>query len=133
MYRLYQKIVASGLALLLLFATLSFSVEMHFCGHTLVDVALFEKAQGCGMDMEGNGISGMSCCSDHEWVVSGQDHLNAPVQIDFTPLIYVVPSSFAVFSPLNLPVVLNSGVAAKKYYPPPLFPDLTVQLQVFLI
>ena len=40
------------MALVVLFTTMSFTIDMHYCGNTLVEAAIFHKAKGCGMEMQ---------------------------------------------------------------------------------
>ena len=62
------------MALLVLFSTVSFTVEKHFCGDTLVDVSVFSEAQKCGMEaMEI--LQKKTCCKDEIDIVKGQDEL----------------------------------------------------------
>lgn len=133
MHQVLHKIIASGLAFLVLFSTLSFSVDMHFCGYNLVDVEVFQKAKGCGMDMEDGTMTAMGCCRDHQVVVQGQDDLKLPPAIDFSPIQIL----FLPIRPLFLDVaVLNfekKSFLPEKYIPPLLFRDLSIAHQVFLI
>ncbi len=46
------KITSFLLAILVLFSTVSLTVEKHFCGNFLVDTALFSVADSCGMSVE---------------------------------------------------------------------------------
>ncbi len=129
-----HKTGAALLAFLLLFSTLSFSVDMHFCGHSLVDLKLFNKAESCGMSMDDGLMEAMGCCSDYGVVVLGQDNLELPVPTALQP-----PPSFwapvqggpivaALFEPLR-----ESFVPFKEYSPPKLVRNISVQQQVFLI
>ena len=64
------------MALLVLVSTLSFTVEKHFCGNTLIDVSLFSEADKCDMEMmemELAKITKKSCCKDVVDVIEGQD------------------------------------------------------------
>ncbi|MEY8021095.1 hypothetical protein AB8P51_09705 [Muriicola sp. SD30] len=77
-----HKIGALTLAFMVLFSTMSFSMDMHFCGDSLVDFKLFQQADDCGMAMDGATSDDMMgaenhCCSDVEVVVSGQDDLHS--------------------------------------------------------
>ena len=77
--------MALVMALVVLFSTLSFTVNMHYCGDSLVETAVFQKAKGCGMDMEkpsseGCAITKKNCCNNEQLVVKGQDELQ--LQID---------------------------------------------------
>lgn len=40
------------MAFVVLFSTMSFTINMHYCGDTLVETAMFQKAKGCGMEMQ---------------------------------------------------------------------------------
>jgi hypothetical protein len=133
MRQVTQKFGANILAFLVLFSTLSFSVDMHFCGRTLVDLELFEKAQGCGMTMEDGTQSAMGCCSDHEVVVAGQEDLQLPPVFGIAlPAVYLpsnqIPTRITLFSGFE-----RKAVNFKNYIPPPLIRDLSVRYQVFLI
>lgn len=80
MKQVFHKIMSLILTFVVLFSTLSFTVNMHYCGDTLVETAVFQKAKGCGMEM-GNpssracAIIKKNCCSDEKQAISGQDEL----------------------------------------------------------
>ncbi|MBD0836053.1 hypothetical protein ICJ84_11435 [Aestuariibaculum suncheonense] len=68
------------MAFVVLFTTMSFTLNMHYCGDTLVEMAVFHEAKGCGMEMvapstEVCTISKKNCCDDKQLVVEGQDEL----------------------------------------------------------
>ena len=48
------------MAIVVLFSTMSFTVDMHYCGDNLVETAIFHKAKGCGMEMENPSTEGCS-------------------------------------------------------------------------
>ena len=129
-----HKTGAALLAYLLLFSTLSFSVDMHFCGRSLVDMELFHKAEGCGMAMDDSLMEDMGCCSDHEIVVIGQDDLKAPaLAVVLSPPDLWVPVPAGPFVVLRPEPLREAFIPFKEYSPPRLTHDLPVQLQVFLI
>ena len=69
------------MAFVVLFSTMSFTIDMHYCGDKLVETAIFNKAKGCGMEMdnpsaEGCAITKKNCCNDEQLIVDGQDELN---------------------------------------------------------
>lgn len=128
-----HKTGAVLLAFLLLFSTLSFSVDMHFCGRSLVDMELFHKAEGCGMAMDDSSMDAMGCCSDHQIVVAGQDDLKAPPATDLqAPLDLWVPA-FVNFLSDFTEIALQAPPPYEQYTPPLLIRDIPVQHQVFLI
>lgn len=47
-----HKIVSIVMAFVVMCSTLSFTINMHYCGDTLVETVVFQKAKGCGMDMQ---------------------------------------------------------------------------------
>ena len=77
----FHKILSVALASLVFVTTMSFTVNMHYCGDSLVDFALFHNAQTCGMENQSSqksceqGFSEKPCCSDTQIVVDGQDDL----------------------------------------------------------
>ena len=82
MAKVFHKILAISMAFVLLVSTMSFTVNSHYCGDTLVNTALFHKAKGCGMDMSQPATDGCSaikknCCSDKQLLVDGQDELQS--------------------------------------------------------
>ena len=129
----FHRFESGLLTFLVLFSTLSFSVDMHFCGHTLVDVELFQKAKGCGMDMDEGMEASMGCCRDHQVVVAGQNDLKLPPTFNLSPLLVIA----LPLQPLSLDFVdfgsERRAIILEKYIPPLLIRDLSIQHQVFLI
>ena len=128
------------MALLVLFSTMSFSVDIHYCGDHLVDFSLSEKVDTCMMKAEISKSSsecavmdmGMGCCSDVEIVIEGQDDLKMSFdqltfeqQLFATSFVYTYTHLFEVFD--------ENVVPFKNYSPPPLIRDIQVLDQSFLI
>ena len=66
------------MAILVLFSTVSFTVEKHFCGDVLVDVSVFTEAQKCATEAyekEIETFTKKSCCKDTVDVFEGQNEL----------------------------------------------------------
>lgn len=111
------------MAFVVLFSTMSFTLDMHYCGDTLVETALFHKAKGCGMDMqkpstEGCSITKKNCCNDEQLVVSGQDELQLQIdKISFEQQVFI--ASF-VYTYGNLFEGLDKNVSFYEAYKPPL-------------
>jgi len=125
-----HRIFSGLLACLVLFSTMSFVVEKHFCGDTLVDVALFSEANGCGMEMPATIIK--SCCKDELSLIKGQDELKfsfSDFDIDNTEVITLVfHRYFNLYK--DLP---EQAIPFKEYSPPNLFYDRRVLHEVFII
>ncbi len=83
MKELFRKISSIVMALIVVLSTLSFTVEAHYCGDTLVDSSLFKSPDSCGMEMqsppkdEGCAISKKDCCKDEQLLLEGQSELKS--------------------------------------------------------
>jgi hypothetical protein len=80
MKQFFHKIMSLVMAFVVLFSTMSFTMNMHYCGGTLVETAIFQKAKGCGMEMEKKSTTGCSntkksCFDDTQLEFEGQDEL----------------------------------------------------------
>ena len=132
------KIASISLAFLVLFSTLSFTVEKHYCGRFLVDVAVFSEAKGCGMEKMSHTETGestlkkMSCCKDEVIVLEGQDELSVSLKLlDLSQQIFIIPFEFdyiALFSYEE-----QNEIIFKEYSPPDLVKDIPVLHESFLI
>ncbi|TNJ46970.1 hypothetical protein KFZ70_05860 [Tamlana fucoidanivorans] len=123
MKQIFHKIMALSMAFVVLFSTLSFTIDMHFCGDTLVETAILKKTKGCGMDMEtpstnSCSITKKSCCSDKQIVVEGQDELQ--LSIDYLTLEHQQFIVSFVYTYFNLFEGCDEGINAFRTYRPPL-------------
>ncbi len=127
------------MACLVLFSTLSFTVEKHYCGRFLVDTAIFSKAKDCGMSVINHSndtgkeeMKKMSCCKDEITIYEGQNELKMSFdQIDFDTQIFI--SSF-LYSYIDLfSASEKESVFFKEYSPPELVYDILVLQETFLI
>lgn len=123
MKKVFHKIVSLAMAFVVLFSTMSFTVNMHYCGDTLVETAFFHKSKGCGMEMEkpstkSCSITKKSCCDDKQLSVEGQDELQLTVdKISFEQQIFI--ASF-VYTYINLFENIDENVSSFEAYKPPL-------------
>lgn len=70
----FHKTFSVTLSLLVLFSTLSLTIEKHFCGDVLIDVAVFTKIEKCADDiavLDETAITKKSCCKDEIDVIEG--------------------------------------------------------------
>ena len=121
MEQVLHKIMSLVMAFVVLFSTMSFTVSMHYCGDTLVETAVFQKAKGCGMEMqkpsaEGCAVTKKNCCKDDQLVVDGQDELQ--LQVDKVSLEHLFIASF-VYTYINLFEGLDNNVSSYEEYKPP--------------
>lgn len=133
-----RHIVAFAMAFLVLLSTISFTVDMHFCGKHLVDFSVFKKAETCGMsammaDAVGEQMNmDMDCCSDVNIVQQGQDDLKISFEkSSFEHQLFI--ASF-LSSSIDLFEGFDKYVVPFQEYPPPLLvQDLIILDQQFLI
>ncbi|WP_430466794.1 HYC_CC_PP family protein [Winogradskyella ouciana] len=137
MKKVCHKILSFTLALVVMFSTMSFTFNMHYCGGTLVETALFEQVKGCGMDMSNPSVESCSiakkdCCDNKQEVVDGQDEL----QISFDTLSFEQQMFITAFtySYINLFEGTESKEVPFEDYPRPFVKrDVQVLHQTFLI
>ncbi|PKQ45460.1 HYC_CC_PP family protein [Confluentibacter flavum] len=123
MKQIFHKIVSMLMAFVVLFSTLSFTLNMHYCGDTLVETAFLHKAKGCGMELqnpstEGCVITKLNCCNDKQLLIDGQDELQ--LKIDKISLEKQVFITSFVHTYINLFEGLDNNAPTFKEYKPPL-------------
>lgn len=118
-----HKTLAICMAILVLFTTMSFTVNMHYCGDSLVDLALFQNAQTCGMEQQqtdhcSEGISEDPCCTDKQVVIEGQDDLKISFDnLNFEQQVFVATFFYTY---IDLFEGLDTNVVPFRDYKPPL-------------
>lgn len=127
------------MACVVLFTTMSFTVDMHYCGDTLVDFSFVQSSKTCGMEKAQKSIgcakpmlSEKSCCSDEQVIFDGQDEL----KIAFNTLSFEQKTFITAFTYtyLNLFEGTESNeVPFIDYSPPFVKRDVQVLHQSFLI
>jgi len=126
------------LSFLVLFSTMSLTINEHYCGDTLVDAALFAKASTCGMEIHASEINSQKdtikneCCNNESILKEGQNELKASFNtLSFDQQLFV--SSF-IYSYLNLfEGYDNKIIPFKDYHLPLVDKDIQVLYQTFLI
>ena len=123
MKQIFRNIMSLVMAFVVLFSTLSFTINMHYCGGALVETAISHKVKGCGMEMEkpsteGCSITKKNCCDDKQLAIEGQDELQLQVdKITFEQQQFI--ASF-VYTYINLFEGLENNVSTYEEYKPPL-------------
>ncbi|WNW02498.1 hypothetical protein RRF68_03470 [Tenacibaculum sp. HL-MS23] len=123
MKKILHKTISFLMALVVLLSTMSFIIDMHFCGDTLVDTALFRKAKTCGMKMQKAPIKECSitkknCCNDKQIAFEGKDNLQASFNsLSFEQQQFI--TSF-LYTYINLFKGFNNNISPFKTYKPPL-------------
>lgn len=134
MKKLFQKSGALTMAFLVLFSTMSFTVNQHYCGKMLIGQSVFSEAEACcsAMHSSDNATGKDACCSDKKVVVDGQDDLKTSLQnFDFQQQFVF---TLFVYSYFNLFENLSEQVIPfKNYSPPILVYDIQMLDETFLI
>jgi len=111
------------MALLVFFSTFSFTIESHFCGDILVDIAIFSEAESCGMDMNHStsseeNITKNNCCSETVITIDGDDEFTTTFEgLTFEQQTFV--ATF-VYTYINLFEVNEENSTSFLDYSPPL-------------
>jgi len=128
------------MALIVLFSTMSFSVDMHYCGDHLVDFSIFDSVDTCIMKAEMSKSSSecsvmemeMDCCTNVEVVLEGHDDLKISFdQLTFDQQVFVASFIYAYITKFE--GLDENIVTFKEYSPPPLIRDIQILDQTFLI
>ncbi|AKA35419.1 hypothetical protein MQE36_03165 [Zhouia spongiae] len=139
MKKIFHKILSVLMALVVMFTTMSFTVDMHYCGDSLVDFSFFTKAESCGMEKaqptrgcENPAMSEKSCCSDQKIVKEGSDDLKT----SFNKLTFEQQTFVATFfyTYINLFEGLDENIVPFKDYSPPFIErDVQILYETYLI
>ncbi len=137
MKKIAQKISALSLSLLVLFSTFSFTVDFHYCGDHLMDVAFMSQAEACSMESDipaspGDCVAKSTCCTDLALVQDAGEGINLGPEIHQGP-----GADLQLESPLLPQLVSGVRVPVKDlieiYNPPGRSVDLLLMFQTFLI
>jgi len=134
--KMLHKTFAMLLACLVLFSTVSFTVDKHFCGDVLVDVSIFTKAEGCCAGMpssKAHHANKKSCCKDEIALVIGQKLLKTSSfdEIHFEKKPFIASLHYAYIEALDL--FTKDELAFINYSPPNTVSDIHVLNKVFII
>jgi hypothetical protein len=136
MKELLHKISSILVAFLVLFSTLSFTVDRHYCGERLIDVAVFSEASGCGMEIEkGNSdvlsFSKKSCCKNETSIVEGNSIDQQALQKLKLPQIHFLTAFLVSYD--NFFVDTTQASSLYLYKPPIIHKDITLLFENFRI
>ena len=138
MKKVFHKVLAVSMAFVVMFTTLSFTMDMHYCGASLVDFSFFTSAEGCGMEKDKSvqscesEITSKSCCSEHQLVKEA----NQDLKISFDKLTFEQQTFVATFfySYINLFEGIDEDIKAYKDYSPPFLErDAQLLYELYLI
>lgn len=81
MKKAFHKVISFSMAFVVLFSTMSFTINMHYCGGNLVATSMFKDVESCGMEQamatlpHGCSLTKTECCKNEQSVVKGQEEL----------------------------------------------------------
>ncbi|VXC28578.1 HYC_CC_PP family protein [Maribacter litoralis] len=137
MKKLIHKFLSVTMAVVVFLSTMSFSVDMHYCGDMLVDFSIMEQVKTCGMekvktDCDNTTYTEKSCCTDTQLNVEGAESMKVSFdQLSFDQQVFVATFTYSY---INLFQGIDSNEFSYKDYSPP-FVKQNVQVlhQTFLI
>lgn len=127
-----HKTSSVSIALLVLFSTVSFTIEKHFCGDVLIDVSVFLEVEKCQMEVL-ELLQKKTCCKDEIDIFQGQDKLNITSfdDLDFDQQQFILAFVYTYINGFeSLP---KETIPHKNYSPPNLITDIQVLDQIFII
>ncbi len=131
--KILHKILSVSIAFIVLFSTFSFTVEKHYCGGELIDVAIFSDVKKCDTEMPSSTKEAIKkpCCKDEIKLVKGQDKLKLDT-VDKVNFNKVLIAHKPEYKYLNFYESLpKQTVRFKDYSPPKLVYDIHILDQVF--
>ncbi|WP_073098975.1 HYC_CC_PP family protein [Leeuwenhoekiella marinoflava] len=133
-----QQLIAVLMAFVVLFTTMSFTINVHYCGDTLVAYSLVKEAKSCGMEVLQKSSScetqlvQKSCCQNKQVTASGHDDLKPTFHnLEFEKQVFIT-SFFFSYSALFEPKTVEN-TSFEDYDPPLIIKDIQTLDQVFLI
>jgi len=127
-----HSIFSIVMSLLVLISTVSFTVEKHYCGNTLIDVSIFSEVEKCTSEIALEKTTKKPCCKDTIDIVKGQDELQKS-NSDFNLAQQDINAFLCVDMPTVCEYMPKQTQHYKKYVPPNIVYDLTILHEVFLI
>lgn len=142
MVAIFHKIVSFFLAVIVLFASFSFTVNKHICGGEVVNTTLFVSADTCGMNMnvcekdtinkKETSIQKEPCCQNITKVIQGNDNNQQAQQVNLSfPQVQFL-QAFVVSFVLKYQEI--TSISNYVHYSPPLVvTNVQTLFQVFRI
>lgn len=134
----FHKALSTILALIVMFSTLSFSVDKHVCMGEVTDVSYFLEAENCGMIMDKDqaldsqtAINKIPCCADVQVLFPGKNLEQQALKSLKIEKTYFVIAYFIG----SLDLIDELKLDKKIIIPPPLivYKDLVILHETFLI
>lgn len=124
------------LSLLVLFSTLSLTIDKHFCGDVLIDVAIFSQSEKCGVEaykMAQQDNLEKSCCKNEIDVIEGLSETIINTSDDLETIHQQFLMAFSIAYTRLYTDFPNVVIPHKSYLAPVLVKDLQLLDETFLI
>ena len=141
MKQVAKQIMAIVLAFVVVCTTMSFTINMHYCGETLVDYTVINKASSCGMYQMTSSLSNTdceqqvtqkSCCQDKTFSAAGQNELKPSFSSFSLEQQLFVTTFYYAYAALLAPQT-TASTDFFAYTPPQLVRDIQTLDEVYLI
>ena len=137
MKRFLTKILSVTLAFVVVFATSSFTVDMHFCCNKLVDMAILSKAKPCKDKVSDKpskecSLGQKNCCSNDSFVKKADDSAKkAQFDLSTDNIVFLQTFFYTYANPFEGGEL--KAVPFTIYDPPFLEKDILVLHETFLL
>ena len=130
----YNKILSIGMSCVVLFSTLSFSVELHYCCDNLIDIGIFAQAKTCSDKSNKNDKihCDESCCHNDQLNKIAHNDLKKSSNNYFNPILKIFTNNSIIGFDIFLELKKDPNTY-NDYRPPLLFKDFTILHESFLI
>ena len=132
-----KKISTTLLSFIVLFSSMSFAIDEHYCGNNLMDVSYFGDADNCGseevtMNSSSSSVKQNNCCKDEttllESSIFNKEKFINLQHIDAEVLFFKANSYLGTYKDIAIEIEYYTD-----FSPPDIAQDIQVLHQAFLI
>ena len=137
MNTIVKKISTTLLSFIVLFSSMSFAIDEHYCGNNLMDVSYFGDADNCGseevtMNSSSSSVKQNNCCKDEttllESSIFNKEKFINLQHIDAEVLFFKANSYLGTYKDIAIEIEYYTD-----FSPPDIAQDIQVLHQAFLI
>ena len=137
MNTIVKKISTTLLSFIVLFSSMSFAIDEHYCGNNLMDVSHFGDADNCGseevtMNSSSSSVKQNNCCKDEttllESSIFNKEKFINLQHIDAEVLFFKANSYLGTYKDIAIEIEYYTN-----FSPPDIAQDIQVLHQAFLI
>jgi len=137
MNTIVKKISTTLLLFIVLFSSMSFAIDEHYCGNNLMDVSYFGDADNCGseevtMNSSSSSVKQNNCCKDEttllESSIFNKEKFINLQHIDAEVLFFKANSYLGTYKDIAIEIEYYTN-----FSPPDIAQDIQVLHQAFLI